>query len=420
MRVVVAQRGAREHYLAARALHREGALCRLVVDWYAGATRTTGWLSRRLGDGALARGLANRCEELPASLVIALNGQAIRSKACDMLAGWRGRRHAGFIRSDSAFARAVARLRLPEHDAFFGYSYASLEALRAEGERGRLTVVDQIDPARAEYRRVEEERRAWPSYALPRAPVPQAYFDRCMREWEQADVIVVNSEWTRELLQEENAPSEKIEVVPLAYEPGDGAAPRKGEVGDPLRVLWVGTVSLRKGIQYLAEAARMLAGEPVAIRVVGALDIQRSAVAEWPSNMTWDGPVARSRIGDVYGAADVFVLPTVSDGFAITQLEAMAYGLPLVVTPNCARVVEDGVTGFVAPARNPEALAEALRRFVRSPESAIKMGERCRAEAERYSVSRYAAALSAILQKRSCGEGSRSPEVRSQAGEGGE
>jgi glycosyltransferase involved in cell wall biosynthesis len=57
------------------------------------------------------------------------------------------------------------------------------------------------------------------------------------------------------------------------------------------------------------------------------------------------------------------VLPTLSDGFAITQLEAMAHALPLVVTPNCGRVVTDGIDGFIIPARDGQALAEALVRF---------------------------------------------------------
>ena len=75
------------------------------------------------------------------------------------------------------------------------------------------------------------------------------------------------------------------------------------------------------------------------------------------------GRVTRDRLGEVYRQSHVFVLPTISDGFAITQLEAMAHGLPVVITPNCGRVVTDGVDGLIVPARDSRALADALARL---------------------------------------------------------
>jgi glycosyltransferase involved in cell wall biosynthesis len=65
----------------------------------------------------------------------------------------------------------------------------------------------------------------------------------------------------------------------------------------------------------------------------------------------------------LYRSSDVFVLPTISDGFAITQLEALAHGLPLIVTPNCGDAVRHGIDGLRVPIRDPGALADAIRRF---------------------------------------------------------
>ena len=69
-----------------------------------------------------------------------------------------------------------------------------------------------------------------------------------------------------------------------------------------------------------------------------------------------------------YGQADIFVLPTLSDGFAITQLEAMAHGLPVICTPCCGEVVCDGVDGFVVPARDAAALARAFQQYLSRPD----------------------------------------------------
>jgi glycosyltransferase involved in cell wall biosynthesis len=79
-----------------------------------------------------------------------------------------------------------------------------------------------------------------------------------------------------------------------------------------------------------------------------------------PRNMQVLGRITREEMRHVYSWADVYVLPTVSDGFAITQLEAMAHGLPVVVTDRCGEVVEHGKSGFIVPARSGPALAHAV------------------------------------------------------------
>ena len=75
------------------------------------------------------------------------------------------------------------------------------------------------------------------------------------------------------------------------------------------------------------------------------------------------GRVTRDQLSAIYRRAHVFVLPTISDGFAVTQLEAMAHGLPVVTTRNCGEVVTDGVDGLLVPARDSQALADALARL---------------------------------------------------------
>jgi glycosyltransferase involved in cell wall biosynthesis len=68
-------------------------------------------------------------------------------------------------------------------------------------------------------------------------------------------------------------------------------------------------------------------------------------------------------VATFYRNADVFVLPTLSDGFAITQIEAMAHGLPVIATGNCGQVVRHEVDGLSVPAMNAERLAEAIAWF---------------------------------------------------------
>ncbi|MEI8287857.1 MAG: glycosyltransferase family 4 protein [Verrucomicrobiota bacterium] len=235
-------------------------------------------------------------------------------------------------------------------------------------------------------------------------PGADAYFQRREAEWKLADRIIVNSRWSLDALVQQGVPPSKIEILPLAYEinaetlkhrntetppsahchlPSSPSGPAltsdlrpltsvfPSQVSGfsvsafpPLRVLWLGQVNLRKGIQYLVAAANLLQDAPVYFDVVGPIGIAGKAVKSAPPNVRFHGPVSRDRAAEWYGRSDVFVLPTISDGFAITQIEAMAHGLPVIATPNCGAVVADGVDGCIVPARDADALAEAIRRYL--------------------------------------------------------
>jgi glycosyltransferase involved in cell wall biosynthesis len=135
----------------------------------------------------------------------------------------------------------------------------------------------------------------------------------------------------------------------------------------PLRVLFLGQVILRKGIQYLVEAAKLLHDEPVHFDVVGPVGISDDAVKSAPCNVTFHGRTNRDHASVWYQNADLFVLPTLSDGFALTQLEAMAHGLPVIATPNCGEVVTNAVDGFIVATRDAAGLAKAINCYLLDP-----------------------------------------------------
>lgn len=395
------QKGSRRHYLVPRALHRHGMLLRLVTDFYAPAIDPclTGLL-RLCGGKVFRRTLGRKAADLPATRI---SSCPWRSLLWRLKGAWHARRqgpYADHLALDRAFGSWAARLDWPPHDVFYGYSYASLEILQREKQRGVFTILDQFDPAAVHDRLVQEEIARWPEYDDRARPAPAAYFERLNQEWALADHIIVNSEWTKTALLEQGVAEPKMTVLSLAYEAPERveAAPPMPDL--PLRVLWIGTVHVAKGIPYLVEAARRLEHAPVQFTVAGPLAIRRSAVMAAPRNIQWLGQIPRPEVQRLYQRHHVFVFPTVSDGFGITQLEALANGLPVIVTPNCARVVEDGETGLVIPPFSGEAIANAILRLLEDPAQVARMSAKCIAKAREYSVDAYAKQLAAIIETR--------------------
>jgi glycosyltransferase involved in cell wall biosynthesis len=365
-RWIVAQEGPREHYSTAAAFHQVGQLRLLYADIWCRWGRS---LLRRGPAGV--RNLATRFNpEIPADRVVSFSPCAIL---------WRSLYHHRFARLPLAdqldlacrfgewFAGRVARhlkgLEMnPEQDLFFGFNSSSLETIEALKDRRIFTVVDQVDPGQVEERLVIEEARRWPGWQDVHSPVPQHYWERIRAEWNAADLVLVNSDWSKQALVQQRVRAERIIVVPLVLDLHRWVPARPFNPRGPLKVLWLGNLILRKGIQYLVEAARLLQGEAIEFLVAGPVGISAAALATFPRNMKLLGKITRDQLGAIYNEAHVFVLPTISDGFAMTQLEAMAHGLPVIVTPNCGRVVTDGVDGFVVPARDSAALASALSR----------------------------------------------------------
>ena len=366
-RWIVAQEGTRQSYAVPIAFNRLDMLRSFYVDIWCRWGRS---LLRRGPAGA--RALATHFNaELPSDRVVSFNPAAI----VDRIGHHFRRGHWSpaqlsdrYCRFGEWYATKVRnhlepRELNPEIDGFFGFNTNCLETLELLRSRKILTIVDQVDPGVIEEEMVIEESERWPGWAKLPGRMSQSYWDRIQAEWEISDLVLVNSEWSLEALVQQGVPREKIIVVPLAIDLANGHVMQMVRADGNLKVLWLGSVILRKGIQYLVEAARRLQNQNIEFLLAGPLGVSETAIRSFPPNMKLLGRVTRDQLGEVYRQAQVFVLPTISDGFAITQLEAMAHGLPVVTTPNCGRVVTDGVDGYIVPARNSEALADALARL---------------------------------------------------------
>ena len=300
---------------------------------------------------------------------------------------WFQRKIVGALTSMAAGATAKAadfRPLTSDAPVLLSYSYTALEPFRYAKSRGWKTLLVQIDPGPEEERIVAEETAQEPELAGKWHPAPPEYWAFWREECRLADRIVVNSEWSREGLIRGGVPAQKISIIPLAYEePEIGGQksevraareyPARFTAERPLRVLFLGLINLRKGVARLLEAARILRDEPVEFWMVGPLEITHASTIENAGRVKWFGPVTRNRATEFYRDADVFILPTLSDGFAITQLEAQAHGLPVIASKNCGQVVEDGVNGIILDEPSAACIAHAVRDCIASPDRLEKL-----------------------------------------------
>jgi glycosyltransferase involved in cell wall biosynthesis len=158
-------------------------------------------------------------------------------------------------------------------------------------------------------------------------------------------------------------------------------------------VLFVGTLQLRKGVQYLLDAARLLKGERIHIRLVGPSQLSREAMRTLSTEVEVTGPLPRSEIARQYAWADVLVLPTLSEGSANVCHEAMAAGVPVITTANAGSAVRHGDNGLIVPARDAVALAGAIAALAQDAAMRAAMAQTARAAARSDGIETYARRL---------------------------
>jgi glycosyltransferase involved in cell wall biosynthesis len=401
---ICCQIGAREHYAIPRALHTNGQLAHLITD---------AWVTPESPFGFLpflpTKALKERFHpELKQASVYAFNLSLIQFEISQKLtknSGWEktiARNQWFQAQTIKTLAKLAPQLKTPA--ILFSYSYAALEIFRFAKQQGWLTILGQIDPGPLEEEIVSQEYQRYPQYRGNWEPVPADYWQSWREECQLADYILVNSHWSRQLIEKAGINSDKIQVVPLVYTQPPAAKsfsrtyPKSFSPDRPLRVLFLGQVILRKGIAAVLQAVEQLAGYPIEFWIVGSQQINIPPHLKTHPQIRWIGHVNRSETAAYYQQADVFLFPTLSDGFGLTQLEAQAWKLPIIASRCCGEVVVDGVNGWLLDTVSGEAIAQQLKSIWEYPQSlanlaAISLSQ----EANNYQQSHLSSFLKSIL-----------------------
>jgi glycosyltransferase involved in cell wall biosynthesis len=218
-------------------------------------------------------------------------------------------------------------------------------------------------------------------------PVPGEPLQSFLVALERAQYVVAQSRFSALSAMEYGVEPGRILQVPLGVDVDRFRPPDQPRGDRPFRALFTGQMTIRKGIHHLLEAwsqaARgedelLFAGYP---RESYALDLLRRA----SGRHRYLGFVEHARLQEVYRQADVFVFPSLAEGGVYVIYEALACGLPCIVSDRAGSAVRDGIEGFVVPAGDTAMLADRIARLRDDEALRRRMGLAARLRAERFS-----------------------------------
>ncbi len=339
-------------YYGASGLNRHGMLHRLFVGSYL-PTEIPRWKIRSLG--AVSR--------------------LMRKLATFDDSGWVWYIH-------SVLYDAWVSLQLSPADVLVVWGNYALRTMQRAKELGMVTVLVRASThPRYQARLLAEEYARWGL----KHRVNEALLRRAIRETELADYTLIPSDFVRRSFLEEGYPEEKLIQVAFGVDTKRFHPPEREIAPHPFRALFVGQVSVRKGVPYLLEAWRRLNWQDAELWIVGRPSADVDSLMDryralpgvhWKGHT--DAPVS------LFQQADVFVFPTVEEGSALVTYEALACGLPVVTTPNAGSVVRDGVEGLIVSVRDVDALASALEHLRADEQLWLEMGRAARVRAEEF------------------------------------
>ena len=210
---------------------------------------------------------------------------------------------------------------------------------------------------------------------LPFQPFHRAETARRVEEYQSADAILCPSLFVKKSFMQEGIASARLLIVPygISLQP---AVPQTSRPTETFRVLYVGQISVRKGLRYLFQAFEKLRHPKKELWIVGPTTKQTGLEGVNPPAQTrFLGELKDGDLAHAYREASVFVLPTVEEGLALVLGEALSFGVPVIATDHSGGedLFQDGVEGFIVPIRDPRAIAEKLQQFADDPGLREKM-----------------------------------------------
>lgn len=302
------------------------------------------------------------------------------------LTGLMSRERADWL-NNQLFDRRSLRL-IEDCDVFHFVSSVGLNCALKAKTAGATVICDVRQEHPAFQRRILNEESA--IFGVKPKITGFTYESKVLEEFELADYIVVPSIHARRTYLEQGVAAEKLLLLPYGVDVERFR--NEGKSDKTFRIIYAGSLTIRKGPQYLLEAFAQMPHDNAELVLVGPLDPAfEKVLSRFEGSFRYLGVVPKITLKELYSNSSVFVLPSLADSYSLATLEAMACGLPVIVSENtgAADALEHGKEGFIVPIRNADAIREYLERLQRDEDLRREMGARAAVRAREMNWARY-------------------------------
>lgn len=281
-----------------------------------------------------------------------------------------------------------------------GFVDNSSRFLAAGRRQGATTLLEMaLPPWGNEIIAPEYERLG---YRYPHDKQPRTH----QAELDQADYVIAQNAFSVGWLQAHGVAPERIALLPVGVDTVRFRPAPDREPGQPFRVIFVGHQSIRKGLHLLLEAWKNLALDDAELLLVGPVtdrigeDLHRRHAGAF----TYRGMTQPDQLAELYRSADLLVCPSLFEGGPMVVLEAMASGIPCIVSEAACSVVRDGVDGLIVPIGDSASLAEAIGALHGDRPLARRMGAAAHERALDFTWERFYDRLCKLYRRTAAGE----------------
>jgi glycosyltransferase involved in cell wall biosynthesis len=243
-------------------------------------------------------------------------------------------------------------------------------------------------------RLLAEEAERYPAWepTLESTREPEEKLFRKEEELRLADRITCPSQFVLDSIPLEIRQKTPCQISPFGSPPSEPFDFERSQKSDILKLLFVGSMSQRKGLADLFEAMKILKGESISLSILGQPSMPMEFYRKQFPDFEFYPPCTNSKVREIMHQHDALVLPSIVEGRALVQQEALSCGLPIIVTPNAGGedLVEEGITGHLVPIRSPEKIAEAIRVLLANRNDNECNKKLCQKKAREYTWAKYA------------------------------
>jgi glycosyltransferase involved in cell wall biosynthesis len=243
-------------------------------------------------------------------------------------------------------------------------------------------------------RLLAEEAERYPEWepTLESTREPEEKLFRKEEELRLADRITCPSQFVFDSIPLKIRQKTPCQISPFGSPPCETVVFERSYKSDVLKLLFVGSMSQRKGLADLFEAMKLLHGEPISLSILGQPSMPLDFYRKQFSEFDYYPACTNSKVREIMQQHDVLVLPSIVEGRALVQQEALSCGLPIIITPNTGGedLVEKGKTGHLVPIRSPEKIAEAVSAIIANRKNKKEIQKLCQKKASKYTWAKYA------------------------------